>query len=91
MFTTLLLSEIYLDGVIIYGETDEEFTKNVYLALKRFREFSIAINHTKRTFYRASETQYTGHVLNAIGLSFDKKKRTDKVLNFPKPTTKQDL
>ena len=66
------ICEIYLDDVIIYGETEEEFTKNVELVLNKFREYNITINPTKCTF-GASEIQYTGHVLNAEGLTFDKK------------------
>ena len=59
---------------------------------KTNREYNITIKPTKCTF-DASEIQYTGHLLNAKGLPFDikEKKRTDKVHNFPKPTTQQEL
>jgi len=83
------ICEIYLDDVIIYGETEEEYLQNIEKVLKRFRECNITINPTKCTF-GASKIQYTGHVLSAEGLSFDAN-RIENVLNFPKPTTQQEL
>jgi len=83
------ICEIYLDDVIIYGETEEEFLTNVETILKRFREFNILIDPTKCTF-GASKIQYTGHILSEDGLSFDAN-RVDNVLNFPKPNTQQEL
>ena len=83
------ICEIYLDDVIIYGETEEEFLTNVETILKRFREFSILINPTKCSF-AASKIHYTGHILSEDGLSFDAN-RVDNVLNFPKPNTQQEL
>jgi hypothetical protein len=83
------ICEIYLDDVIIYGETEEDFLRNVETILKRFREFNILINPAKCTF-GASKIQYTGHILSEEELYSDAK-RVDNVLNFPKATKQQEL
>ena len=59
------ICEIYLDDVIIYGETEEEYLQNIEKVLKRFRECNITTNPTKLlyniqvTFYRQKDFHST--------------------------------
>ena len=83
------ICEIYIDDVIVYGSTEEEFIHNLRLVLQRLRDHNIAVNPSKCVF-GATEIQYTGHVLNEQGLSFSKEK-IEKVSGFTKPTTQKEL
>jgi hypothetical protein len=83
------ICEIYIDDVIIYGQTEEEFANNLRLILQRLKDHNIAVNPSKCVL-GVQEIQYTGHVLNAHGLSFSKDK-VEKVTGFSKPVTQKDL
>ena len=83
------ICEIYIDDVIIYGKTEEEFVNNLRLVLQRLKDHNIAVNPSKCVL-GVQEIQYTGHVLNEHGLSFSKEK-VDKVAGFSKPITQADL
>ena len=82
------ICEIYIDDVIVYGSTEEEFVENLRLILQKLKDHNIAINPSKCVL-GVQEIQYTGHVLNEHGLSFSKEK-LEKVSGFSKPTTKMN-
>ena len=67
------ICEIYIDDVIIYGQTEEEFTNNLRLILQRLSDHNIAVNPSKCVL-GVHKILYTGHVLNEHGLSFSKEK-----------------
>lgn len=81
--------EIYIDDVIVYGQTEEEFVNNLRQVLERLKEHNIAVNPSKCVF-GVTEIQYTGHTLNEHGLSFSEQK-VEKILGFSKPITQKEL
>ncbi len=41
---------MYLDDVIVYGSTEEEFLENLKQVFQRFQEFNITLNPKKCRF-----------------------------------------
>ena len=81
--------EVYIDDVIIFGKTEEEFLTNLDKVFARFKEFNIFLNPDKCVL-GVNELEYVGHVLNEHGLSMSEEKiRT--VLDFPVPTKIKEL
>ena len=83
------ICEIYIDDIIIYGKTDDEFMDNLTTVFERFEKFNILLNPNKIQL-GLSEVEYCGRTLNEEGMSFSKKKR-DKVFDFDKPETQSQL
>ena len=83
------ICEIYLDDIIIYAETEEEFIERLHIVFNRLKEYNITVNPEKVKL-GMSEIEYLGHVINSEGLSFSQKKRDD-VLHFRKPDTQKQM
>jgi hypothetical protein len=83
------ICELYLDDIIVYGDTEEEFLNNLSQVFERLRKFGITVNPAKCRF-GLSEIEYVGHVINENGLTFSTEKR-EEVLNFPLPTTHKGM
>jgi len=81
--------EVYLDDVIIYGATEEEFTQNLAKVLKRFREKHVTINPDKCKL-GLERVEYIGHVIDQDGITFTREK-LQKVVDFPKPRTQREM
>jgi hypothetical protein len=81
--------ECYLDDVITFGETEEEFMTNLEAVFKRLRETNVTLNPTKCKF-GMSEIEYVGHVIDSEGKTFTRDK-LDSVVNFPKPVRQKDM
>ena len=81
--------EIYLDDIIVHGNSEEEFLNRLRLVFERLRKHRITLNPTKCIF-GAPRIEYTGHVLDEKGISFSKKK-LDMVINFKKPENQKEL
>ena len=75
--------EVYLDDIIIYGRTEEEYLTNLETVLKALEKRRIMVNPSKvRSGLTAIE--FVGHVIDEEGTHFTRDK-IDSVLNFPKP------
>jgi hypothetical protein len=83
------ICEIYLDDIIIYAETEEEFIERLDIVFNRLKEYNITVNPEKVKL-GMSEIEYLGHIINSEGLSFSQKKR-DEVFNFKKPETQKQM
>ena len=81
--------EIYIDDIIIWGSTEQEFLNNLKLTLIRLRDFNISLNPEKGKL-GLTEVEYVGHVLNQQGLSFSRKK-IENVITFRVPNSHKDL
>ena len=77
--------ELYIDDVIIYGETFEEYMANLEKVLDRFLEHNIIVSPKKCKFLMSS-VEYLGHRIDKEGISFSEEQKTP-VLNFPVPET----
>jgi molybdopterin-biosynthesis enzyme MoeA-like protein len=83
------ICEIYIDDVIIFGESEQQFADNLRTVLERFRQYNIVVNPDKCQLGLTS-VEYCGHVIDSKGCHFSEKKLR-KVLDFPTPTKQKDL
>ena len=81
--------EIYLDDIITFGNTEDEYIDNLRQVFDRLVKFGITLNPNKCRF-GLEEVEYVGHTINSQGMSFSEVKRGE-VLDFPLPTTHKEL
>jgi len=84
-----IICEVYIDDVIVYGDSEESFLEAVKAVLQRFQEFGITVNPDKCSF-GLPEIEYVGHTISKDGVSF-KRSKLDSVVNFPKPSNHKEL
>jgi hypothetical protein len=80
-----LICEVYLDDIITYGMTIEEFMQNLRKIFERLRRHNVTLN-PKKCRFGLSKVEYCGHTIDATGIHFSREK-LQKVIDFPKPTT----
>jgi hypothetical protein len=83
------ICDIYIDDIIIYGETEEEFLENLDKVFNRLHEYNVTLN-PKKTFINIDGIEYVGHTISADGIKIDAKKKQD-VLDVPLPISQKDL
>jgi hypothetical protein len=83
------ICDIYIDDIIIYASTEEEFIENLDKVFNRLRQYNVTLNPTK-TFVNLSSIEYVGHTISADGISISSQKKQD-VLDVPLPINQQDL
>ncbi len=81
--------ELYLDDVLVYGTSDEEFLERLRIVFEGFRQFNITLN-PKKCCFGLEEVEFIGHVLRSDGFCFSTEKRS-KVLDFPLPVKQKQL
>jgi hypothetical protein len=84
-----IILELYLDDVLVYAESEDEFLSRLRTVFTRFRQFNITLNPKKCAFGMA-EVEFVGHILKTDGVCFSPDKRT-KVLDFPLPERQKQL
>jgi hypothetical protein len=83
------ICEIYLDDIIIFGKTEEEFHENLGTVLERLQEKNIFINPEK-CMLGMTEIEYVGHTISAEGVEFSRDK-LHKVVQVDRPKRAQEL
>ena len=83
------ICEIYLDDIIIFGKTEEEFHENLSIVLERLSEKNILINPTKCAL-GMTEIEYVGHTISADGVKFSREK-LHKVVEVKRPKRSKEL
>jgi len=83
------IREIYIDDVLLFGATDNEYLGNTRKVLGRLREKRVTANPTK-TRLGLKEVEYVGHLISSTEISFTEEKRL-QVLDFPLPETDKAL
>ena len=83
------ICELYIDDIIIYANTYEEFLQNFEAVLKRLKEYNITIS-PKKCKLLMTEIEYVGYVIDTTGIRFSPEKK-EKALNFPTPRTVGEL
>ena len=83
------ICELYIDDVLISGETEDSFLVNVRAVFQRFRQYKVVI-HPKKAKLGLPKLEYVGHLIDSQGLHFSREKRLE-VLAFPKPTTQRHV
>ena len=78
-----LICEIYLDDVIVHGNTDAQFLERLELVFLRFEKHKIILK-PKKCKFGLPAVEYVGKVISSEGLTLSLKKRLT-VTNFPIP------
>ena len=78
-----VICELYIDDVIVFGETEEEFLANLRKVFERFVEYNIKVKPSKVRL-GLTKVEYVGRELHYDGTTMQKEK-TQKVLDFPLP------
>lgn len=91
LFADLLfrVCEIYLDDIIIFGDTEEAFLKNVETVLQRLIRFHLTAKISKCLF-GFKELSFLGFLVSEQGYRMDPK-RTESIANMKPPTSKKQL
>ena len=77
------ICELYIDDIIVYGDSDDEFLRNVRTILNRFKDYGVVVKPTKCQL-GIDTVEYVGRVLTYDGTTM-RDETTLKVLNFPVP------
>lgn len=80
---------VYLDDIIIFGQSIEEHNSNLAIVLQRLRELGLKIQPDKCEFLKP-ELEYLGHIVTAEGVKPNPKK-IEAVMNFKQPKTPTDV
>lgn len=83
------ICELYIDDLIIYADTFEEYLDNIRQVLERFKAHNITVSPKKCQFLM-KEIQYVGYTINSEGISFSREKKQE-ILDFPVPRTAGQL
>ena len=80
---------VYIDDIIVFGKTYEEYTDNMKEVLERLAEHGLTINPKKCSFGQR-EIKYLGHVLSGEGHRIDPD-RINALTHYPRPRNVADL
>jgi hypothetical protein len=80
---------IFIDDIRVFGKRYEEHLRNLQLIFQRIREANLKLSLNKCDFFKR-KVKYVGHVVSEKGIEIDQGK-TDKVVNWPTPTTPEDV
>jgi hypothetical protein len=83
------ICEIYIDDVLLFGATDNEYLDNTVQVLIRLLGKKVTANPAK-TRLGLKEVEYVGHLISSTGTSFTEEKHL-QVLDFPLPETEKSL
>jgi len=80
---------VYLDDVVVFGNSFEETMVNLRLVLERFREANLKIKPPKCALFQR-EVLYLGHIISENGVACDPSK-IEAVTKWPVPKTVKDV
>ena len=83
------ICELYIDDLLIYGDNEDEFCKNLDTVFTRLVKYNITVNPDKCEL-GVNELEFVGHVMNEKGLTHTREK-IEKVLQIPAPERGKDL
>jgi len=83
------ICEVYIDDVLINGDSDEAYLSNTRKVLERLRSKRVTAN-PKKTSLGLDKVKYVGHLISSEGISFTSEKRKE-VLDFSLPSTQKAL
>jgi len=74
------ICHVYLDDIIIWSQTLEEYEQNCTAVLEALQKASIYYNQAKSNLF-ATELCFLGHIIAGTGI------KTDCIASWPQPTT----
>jgi len=83
-----VICEVYLDDIVVYAETEDNFIANLKTVLERLRKCELLVKASKIKI--GTRVQFLGHIVDSMGicLSDDRKNALAKIT---KPSTVQEL
>jgi transposase InsO family protein len=82
-------AEVYMDDIIVFGTTFEEYLANLEKVLQRLHEHGITVNPDKCNL-GVREVKFVGHTFDENGKSFDRSK-LQEVVDFHLPANEGEL
>jgi hypothetical protein len=64
-----LICELYIDDVLVFGKTEDEFIENLRTVFQRFRKHRITLN-LKKCRLGMDHVEYVGRVISEKGVTF---------------------
>lgn len=80
---------LYIDDILVWGETNTELLENLRLVFTKLREYNITV-HPHKVFVGLNKLEFVGHVLDGEGLHFTREK-IEKVLAIPLPVFDSEM
>jgi len=80
---------VYLDDIIIFGESEKEHNQRLYQILAKLRDAGVILSKEKCVF-GASQVSFLGHLIDKNGIKTDPKK-IEQILNWPLPVSIGEL
>ena len=80
---------IFLDDLIVFSKTYEEHLERFQLVFDKLRSTGLKLSPKKCSFFM-KKVKYVGHIVSEHGIETDPGK-TETVLNWPKPTTPEEV
>lgn len=80
---------IFLDDILVFGETMEEHLEHLRLVFELLREHQLFVKASKCSF-ACDHIDYLGHVISREGVATDKEK-TQAMAQWPTPTNATEL
>lgn len=80
---------IFLDDIIIFSRTYEEHLDRLQQVFDKLRTAGLKLSPKKCNFFQ-ERVRYVGHIVSNQGIETDPEK-TNKVLNWPIPTTPEEV
>lgn len=81
--------ELYIDDLIIFGSSEDQFCSNLTSIFQRLQQHHILI-HPAKAKIGVGTLEYVGHIIDQNGLSMSREK-VNKILNLPRPRKLQHL
>ena len=75
--------------MLVFGETDDAFIRNVTTVFQRCREKNVTLN-AKKLVIGVDTVPFVGHEISATGINMSKK-RIESAISFRKPTSPKEL
>ena len=82
-------STAYLDYIMIFSPTLEEYLKHICVIFNRLRQHNLKLKLKKCSFLK-SETHYLGFVISEEGIKPDQKK-VEAIRSLPVPTCVREV
>jgi hypothetical protein len=83
------MCEVYLDDLIVWGSTREEYLANLRRVLERLKKFGITAG-PKKCKLGQTRLEYVGHIIDQEGVEF-KRERLQEIIDFDRPTKLGEL
>jgi hypothetical protein len=81
--------ELYMDDILIYAQTQNEYLTRLRLGFDRFRKHKLTAN-PKKCWFGLTECEFVGRELSEKGISMTKLKKSF-VVDFPLPRVGNEL